>query len=246
MRLSVAAAVLAQRVVPSHSESRIQDTRILLGTIDSGSSTILHGGPFTLHPNGAKTAVVASFLEKISKLKSQGALRNIPEEVVECDPTLTSLLSSSLSSDDADVADVGVLACGGGRHCMGSSNSSLGGVCTDNVNIHRDLGIDYSGMVEKIEYLCSDDCECFETCSCDINGTEARADVNCSSANVCFELPGICTGGQMFTGCLNKSFVATATDPENFSFENCYIYFYPDNLNKSFTFSYCYGRLQKG
>jgi hypothetical protein len=260
MRLAVAATFLAQAAVPTKSESRKKDTLVATGSTPwdfhrreqgtagggGGGHAILTGGPFSQGRNKAKTSVMASFLQKISKMQSRGALKNIPEKVVECDPTLASMLSSSSSSEDAAVADVGILACGDGSYCVGSPYSSLGGVCADDIDIHRDLWyLNYSYLVDKLEYYCSDDCDNFHTCDCNINGTEARADASFSTVNYCFEFPSLCTGDESFTTCFNESVVATVTDPENFSFEGCLSNFYPPDSNKSFSTSYCYGTLQE-
>ena len=146
------------------------------------------------------------------------------ENAEECDPT-----------HDKE-ADVGILTCSEGQHCMDSSDSSLGGVCVDKASYDRFLQQDTDSdtpLLDVMTDLCTTNNNDEDlTCNtCMVTG-DYTADIDCSYKESCYTLASLCDN-EVIDFCSMENITATLDGPNELTYQACY------NFTKPVNFSYC-------
>lgn len=117
--------------------------------------------------------------------------------------------------------DVGILSCGVGKHCIESSESSLGGFCVgkddDNMAIDRTLQVVGNKTVFDLAYdLCYTTKLSHYSCDCNIDLEAKSGTLSCVAAERCAQLYSGCIPGDYFDYCLSGTVDITVTGPTTY------------------------------
>jgi hypothetical protein len=173
-----------------------------------------------------KTGVIASrILQNLQNLQT----------IVECTPSS----SSSTAEAEAETLDVGILACGVGRYCVASSESGLGGLCTDlkedwETSSSRDTpqsisrrSLQATTVIEDFQYLCDYASYVGYVCDCDFSAYETFGNytgiTRCRSIEVeCVTAVSACDVN--VTSCVEVAYSVNVTGPGTRDVNLCLAY----------------------
>jgi hypothetical protein len=133
---------------------------------------------------------------------------NTNKRDVECDPYLSE-----------EHADVGILSCGAGKYCMESTDSSMGGLCVDNVATDRTLQVVGNKTVFELAYdLCYTTKLSHYSCECNMDLDAKSGMLSCVGSERCAELYSGCYSAEKFQYCLTGTVEAVINGPSTYSY----------------------------
>ncbi|KAL3905301.1 MAG: hypothetical protein SGILL_009733, partial [Bacillariaceae sp.] len=209
MRFAIAAAILAQGLPATSSESSSKAVSPASRASNSFTKQVLE----IVEGLGLETAPRGKFLGLLQEKKKQsgGFIKNSEQpKLQECDP------------ESEEEADTGVLSCGDGTFCAESGDSAKGGFCvTSPDELDRSLQATVSLFDGLYSVFCEPSASYVDDCNCtNADPVAYTLEVVCATPEECTEYVSTCD--QNITNCIGYDFAFSLTSPGTYVVDRCF------------------------